>query len=142
MNMSVRAHTVKPAVHGMMGCPQPIAKSQKGLTLMDRQLADIGDRVRAARKARGWAIADLAKHAGVAPNTANNVELGRSVRAGNLRAVLDAVEIPPIAATEAPDEDEGVQLALDLVAQWLRAIDDPTERTSAVHELTRWVMLR
>lgn len=107
---------------------------------MNQQLADLGARVRAARKAQGWTLADLASHAGVAPNTANNVELGRGVRPGNLRAVLDAVGIEPIAVTSAEDPDEGVQLALDLVRQWLLAMDEP-DRTRAVHELTRWVLL-
>lgn len=107
---------------------------------MNQQMTDLGVRVRAARKAQGWTLADLASHAGVAPNTANSVELGRGVRPGNLRAVLDAVGIEPFAVTADVDPDEGVQLALDLVRQWLLAMDE-TDRTHAVHELTRWVML-
>lgn len=107
---------------------------------MNQQMTDLGVRVRAARKAQGWTLADLASHAGVAPNTANNVELGRGVRPGNLRAVLDAVGIEPTALAPDVDSDEGVQLAVDLVRQWLLAMDEP-DRTRAVHELTRWVLL-
>lgn len=107
---------------------------------MNQQLEDLGARVRAARKAQGWTIAELASRAGVAPNTANSVELGRGVRPGNLRAILDAVGIEPEAVSSSVDPDDGVQLALDLVRQWLLAMDEP-ERTKAVHDLTRWVLL-
>lgn len=113
---------------------------------MSRQMSALGARVRAARKARGWTLQELASRASVATNTANSVELGRSVRPGNLRAVLHAVGLRPDDEAEDVEqledvEDEGIRLALDLVEHWLLGIEDPDERTHAVRELTRFVML-
>lgn len=104
----------------------------------DQQAAEIGAKVRRARKARGWTIDDLAEVAGVAPNTANKVELGRKVRPGNLRSVIDAVGVE--SKSEPTEVDGGVQLAMDLVQKWLEALP-PEERVKAVQDLTRFIML-
>lgn len=112
----------------------------KGVDATDdeSQTAEIGARVRQARKARGWTINDLAEAAAVAPNTANNIELGRKVRPGNLRAVIDAVEVDQ--RPEPPGIDGGVRLGMNLVQRWLEEL--PQERrVEAVQELTRFVML-
>lgn len=106
---------------------------------LEQQAARIGAQVRRARKAHGWTIQELADAAGVAPNTANAVELGRKTRPGNLRAVLDAVGLP----ADLPGEqqtDSGTQLALDVVQKWLEALP-PEERAEAVQRLVRFVML-
>lgn len=105
----------------------------------EQQAAAIGAKVRRARKAKGWTLVDLAEAAGVATNTANAVELGRKVRPGNLRAVLEVLELP----TEQSDPTEidgGVRLAMDLVQKWLEALPKE-ERVQKVQELTRFIML-
>lgn len=124
-----------------MACRNKTATAPRELVIMDRKLTELGARVKAARMAQGWTVKEAAKLAGVAPNTFTSVELGRGTRPGNLRAVLDLVGIEPLADTREPDPDEGVRLALDLVEQWLHGIDDDAERTRAVHELTRFVMI-
>lgn len=105
------------------------------------QASKLGAQVRRARKSREWTGEQLAAAAGVAGGTVVRIETGRAVRPGNLRAVLDALGIPPL--SDAPrDVDEGVKLALDLVENWLTAIEDKTKRDSAIQELTRFVVLR
>lgn len=105
----------------------------------DDESQAMGTKVRGARKARGWTLVDLAERAGVAPNTANAVELGRKVRPGNLRAVLEAVDVLP----ERPDPtdiDGEVRLAQHLIQSWLEAL--PQERrVEAVQDLAKFVML-
>lgn len=104
----------------------------------------IGTQVRRARKSREWTGAELAEAAGVAGGTIVSIENGRNVRPGNLRAVLDALDLGDILTPHAHErgEDEAVQLALDLVRKWLTAIEDPLDRDRAVQELTRFVVLR
>lgn len=106
----------------------------------EKQKAATASRVRSARKSRGWSQADLASHAGVAPGTVVSIENAKNVRPGNLRAVLDALEIQPATSDES-DRDGGVQLALDVVEKWLVAIEDEDERNRAVQELVRFVMV-
>lgn len=104
----------------------------------EQQQAAIGAKVRRARKARGWTLVDLAEEAGVNKNTVNSVELGRKVRPGNLRAILEAVEMAPV-APDPTEIDGGVRLAMDLVQKWLEAL--PREqRVEAVQGLTRYIM--
>lgn len=107
----------------------------------EQQAAAIGAKVRRARKAKNWTLEDLAHAAGIATNTANAVELGRKVRPGNLRAVLDALEMSPEQRTTDPTEiDGGVRLAMDLVQKWLEALPRE-ERVQKVQDLTRFIML-
>ena len=106
----------------------------------EQQAAAIGAKVRRARKAKGWTLADLAEEAGISPNTANALELGRKVRPGNLRAVLEALEMSPEQHTDPTEIDGGVRLAMDLVQKWLEALPKE-ERVEKVQELTRFIML-
>lgn len=80
----------------------------------------------------------LAAEAGVAQGTVVSVENGRKVRPGNLKAVLDALEVT--VASEDTSPDESVQLALDLVSKWLMAME-PAQRSHAVNDLVRFTML-
>jgi len=106
-----------------------------------QQAAKLGAQVRRARKAHDWTQAQLAETAGVAGGTIVRIETGQNVRPGNLRAVLDALGIPPLsqASTKAPTN---VQTALDVVEGWLMAIEDPAERDNAVMDLIRYATLR
>ena len=106
------------------------------------QRAALGALVRRARKTRQWSINEMAEAAGVAPGTANNVELGRKVRPGNLRTVLDAVGIDPLAKVDGPEPvDKRITFAVDIVRKWLEALPED-EVDPAVIELTRFAMLR
>jgi transcriptional regulator with XRE-family HTH domain len=103
------------------------------------QVASTGAQVRRARKARGWTTQELADNAGVAQGTVTRIENGRPTRPGNLKAVLDALDLEPAYMQQA-QPDEAVTLALDLVQKWLMAMP-AEERNHAVHDLTRWIVL-
>jgi transcriptional regulator with XRE-family HTH domain len=102
--------------------------------------ARVGAQVRRARKARGWTDKDLADAAGVAPGTIVRIENGRPVRPGNMTAVLNALDIPPISETPRTP-DANVRLALDVVEAMLSAIPEE-RRNDAVHDLIRYMTQR
>ena len=102
----------------------------------ERQAARIGAQVRQARKRNALTVHDLAEKAGVAPNTVTRVELGRSVRPGNLRAILDALRIDPMADSD--DVAQDVELAQSVISQWLRHQPE-TRRREMIGRLMRMV---
>lgn len=111
------------------------------MTGMDaEQAAQIGAQVRRARRAHDWTGNQLADEAGVAPGTVVRIENGRPVRPGNLRAVLDALKIPPLAQTHR-EVDENVKLALDIVEKSLMALPDD-QRDEATRALIRYMTLQ
>lgn len=103
------------------------------------QAAKVGAQVRRARKANDWTGEQLAEAAGVAGGTIVRIENGRPVRPGNLRAVLDALNIPPSSETPV-DVDENVRLALDIIEKSLSALP-PEKRDEKVRDLIRYVTL-
>lgn len=105
----------------------------------ERQRQSLAAQVRSARRSRGWTQDELAEQAGVAPGTILRLEKALGVRQGNLRAILAALDIPPLHLSE-PGADPGVDLAKDLVEKWLLAME-PDERNTAIQELTRWIMI-
>ena len=107
--------------------------------MSEQQMASIAGQVRRSRKAMGLTVKGLAEKAGVADGTITRIETGQKVRPGNLRAVLDALDIVPTATVGAPTPDN-VQLAMDLVKKWLLAMPEG-ERDHAVQELTRWIVI-
>lgn len=106
-----------------------------------QQAAKLGAQVRRARRAHDWTQAQLADEAGVAGGTIVRIETGKNVRPGNLRAVLDALDIPPLSESS-EQRPTNVQTALDVVENWLISIDDPAERDNAVMDLVRYATLR
>lgn len=116
-----------PAVNGRAG-ERATLGSWVSVESSDGQLHDIGERVRTARKARGWSQERLAKEAGVSPNTVLSIEKGkRQAQSGKLRPVLDALGLAPLT-----DEDKldltGVQHDARTYLQTLVryfAIEDP-----------------
>jgi len=102
------------------------------------QALRIGTEVRNARKSKGWTNAQLAEAAGVAPNTVSAIENGKTVRAGNLRAVLDALEIEPTTAGASYADD--IELVRDMVGQWLLNVPEGAERKEACNALVRFVL--
>lgn len=117
----------------------PTRERWKGSTMDEQQMASIAAQVRRARKAGGLTVKELAAKAGVADGTITRVETGQKVRPGNLRAILDALDVPPISAvsSEVPDN---VQLAMDLVKKWLMAMPEG-QRDHALQDLTRWIVI-
>lgn len=53
---------------------------------MNTELAQVGQRLRAARQARGWTLDDLAERAGMSPSTLSRLESGK--RQANLELLL------------------------------------------------------
>lgn len=97
---------------------------------MDKQQrAEVGARVRQARKDRGWSQRDLAEEAGVTENTVTSIELAkRQPQPAKLRAVLDALDMPtPIDDTLSMEGvPEDVRIFLVVAAQRLRVMDEAT----------------
>ena len=112
----------------------------KGRT-MNTHADDIATQVRCARRARGWTGAQLADAAGVAGGTIVRIENGRDVRPGNLRAVLDALDLTARAEEPVTGADEDARFAVELVQKWIEALD-PDERAGAIRDLTRFVVTR
>lgn len=108
---------------------------------MDATAEDLGDRVVAARRARGWSQAELAKQAGVAENTVSKIERGTGdTQPAKLRQVLDALGIAPVTEVLAaqggyPDD---IELVRDMIGLWLRNIP-PDERAEEVLRLTAFL---
>lgn len=54
----------------------------------------VGERVRAAREAKGWTLKELAERAHVSVSFLSDIENGRSVPAiGSLRSIAEALEV-------------------------------------------------
>lgn len=102
----------------------------------ERQMNEIASRVRRMRRMKDWTQNELAKDAGVAPGTVNSIENGRPVRPGNLRAVLDSLGL----SLPTEPEDDVVQLAVDVVRQWMSALPE-SDRVTAIQALTRFTVL-
>lgn len=114
--------------------------------LAEQQRASIGAHVRRARRARTndqgrpWTTQDLADAAGVSQGTVISVENGRKVRPGNLKAIIDTLElVMPSEVAEEPSGDAAIDFAKDLVAKWLGAIPEG-KRDAAVRELMRYLV--
>lgn len=107
----------------------------------ERQAAQIGAQIRQARKAREWTQEQLAEQAGVAKKTVTAMENGRNVRPGNLRAVLDALGIPPLSEQQS-DQDEAaadIELLHTILAQWLRG-QSADQRARSIRDIMRFVV--
>jgi transcriptional regulator with XRE-family HTH domain len=116
-----------------------VPKHDTGDKMEQRQADRVGGMVRRERKSRGWTGAQLADAAGVAPGTVVSIENGRSVRPGNLRAVLDALNIDPVVLSAGtPTVDDDVQLVLDVIQKYLEGMS-PEDRGAAVRDLIRHV---
>ena len=75
--------------------PSPVGGGPVAFQDREELLADIGDRIRAERHARGWAGTALAAKAGVSRRTVERVETGRSPLPLSLFAALcEALGVP------------------------------------------------
>lgn len=100
-------------------------------------LTSISGRVRAARSAHAWSQEELARVAGVAPNTVGSIEAGRTVRPSSLAKVMDALNL----AAEAEHAwrnglPADVQMAIEVIGMALRDMPEQ-DRPAAVHAMLR-----
>lgn len=107
----------------------------------EEQAGQVAALVRRARRSRQWTGDELAAAAGVAPGTVVRIENGRPVRPGNLRAVLDALDIAAPPTGDSRPVDSRIQLALDITRKYLEAVPEE-QLDAAVMELTRFLVLR
>jgi len=87
----------------------------------------LGDRIRTARKARGWSQARLAEAAGISENTVLSIELGKRTPQGTkLRAVLDALGLaaPADGVLDLEDVPDDVRVFAKVAVQRLKVLPD------------------
>jgi transcriptional regulator with XRE-family HTH domain len=108
---------------------------------MDEHREQIGERVRLARKARGWNAATLAQKAGVAPNTLSNIERGLGYQDGSLRKVMDVLKLDPLAPPPSLDYPADVELARAWVGAHLVA-QSPEERRETIEAVFGFLIAR
>ncbi len=107
---------------------------------MDSQAVQIGQQIRAERKRQGLSAATLAERAGVAPNTISSIENGKTVRDGNLRKVLDALQFEPQSRQGAPYPDS-VEMVRVFVTQYMLATPE-AERADVADDIVRLLLAR
>src|SRR5690242_6981960 len=110
---------------------------------MDAQHAEaIGGQIVAAREAKGWTQAQLAKETGLTDSAIRKVERGLHVGPGTLRTVLDAVGIRPVSEVRAEaGYPRDVEVICDFLATYLMKVE-PEERQRIAYDLTRMLMTR
>ncbi len=76
-----------------------------------------GVQVRMGRAAVGWSVRELARIAGVTPNTISRIENGGDALASTLERLQTALENAGVIFIDADDEGPGVRLRGDLAGQ-------------------------
>jgi len=98
---------------------------------------DLVERVRRARKDRGWTQKQLADQAGVSLRTYQNFEnrVG-NLQGGNLRAILNAVQLETTDEDTAEETREGwapdIRVILDTIGAYLATMTE-AERAAWAH---------
>ncbi len=76
-----------------------------------------GVQVRMARAAVGWNVRELARNAGVTPNTMSRIENGGDALASTMERLQTALEDAGVIFIDADDEGPGVRLRGDRVGR-------------------------
>ena len=76
-----------------------------------------GVQVRMGRAAVGWSVRELARIAGVTPNTISRIENGGDALASTLERLQTALENAGVIFIDADDEGPGVRLRGDRAGQ-------------------------
>ena len=76
-----------------------------------------GIQVRMGRAAVGWSVRELARIAGVTPNTISRIENGGDALASTLERLQTALENAGVIFIDADDEGPGVRLRGDRAGQ-------------------------
>ena len=93
----------------------------------------LGERIRSARKARGWTNQRLAHEAHVAQGTVTRIERGQGAHRDNVEAVLRALNLENM-----NDYPPGVWTAMVTVGEWLMSMT-PDELPGAMLRLGQLV---
>lgn len=105
---------------------------------------DLVERVRSARKSRGWTQRQMAEQAGVSLRTYQNFENRAGTPQGaNLRAILKAVEIDTIGEDTAEATRDAwppdIRVYLDVIGAFLSTMSEE-ERADFMHDSTRRIV--
>ncbi len=76
-----------------------------------------GVQVRMGRAAVGWSVRELARNAGVTPNTISRIENGGDALASTMERLQTALEDAGVIVIDADDEGPGVRLRGDRAGQ-------------------------
>ena len=76
-----------------------------------------GIQVRMGRAAIGWSVRELARNAGVTPNTISRIENGGDALASTMERLQTALEDAGVIFIDADDEGPGVRLRGDRVGR-------------------------
>lgn len=107
--------------------------------MIEEQRVRLGRQVREVRESRSMTQEQVAKLAGVVANTVGAIERGRTVRPGNLAAVLKALDVEPVAETlQREGHSADVRLAAEVVAMWLESVAEE-ERPAVLLALFRFL---
>lgn len=100
------------------------------------QLHQVGEKIKTARKERGWSQARLATEAGVSENTVLSVEQAqRTPQDAKLRAILDALELaaPADGALDLEGVPEDIRIFLRVAAQRLKVLPEARRAVVLAH---------
>jgi DNA-binding CsgD family transcriptional regulator/DNA-binding Xre family transcriptional regulator len=75
--------------------PSPSGGGPGPSSQWDEALADVADRIRAERKARGWSQTEMARQAGISKSTVHRLESDVSVVVRHLLQACEALGVPP-----------------------------------------------
>ncbi len=76
-----------------------------------------GIQVRMGRAAVGWSVRELARNAGVTPNTISRIENGGDALASTMERLQTALEDAGVIFIDADEEGPGVRLRRDQAGQ-------------------------
>jgi transcriptional regulator with XRE-family HTH domain len=76
-----------------------------------------GIQVRMGRAAVGWSVRELARNAGVTPNTISRIENGGDALASTMERLQTALENGGVIFIDADEEGPGVRLRVNQVGQ-------------------------
>ncbi len=76
-----------------------------------------GIQVRMGRAAVGWSVRELARNAGVTPNTISRIENGGDALASTIERLQTALENAGVIFSDADKEGPGVRLRVNQVGQ-------------------------
>lgn len=106
----------------------------------EQQRATFGAEVRRARKLRGWTQEELAAAAQVDAKTLSKIERGiAGTRPGIVNSVRDTLGLQ-LPSDEPKTVEEDLELALEMVAQWIRAAENQVDRKDRLLRLTRMMV--
>lgn len=118
--------------------------------MTDHQVSEhVAEKIRDARRQRGWKTDDLAERCGLTGNIIENIESGRRDRDGRRRrditvdelfAISEALNVGPLkllpnrARLDSPGQDTAINAALQDLARDRARLEDMTTRMATIEE--------